>query len=300
MKKLKFLLFLLIASNIAMAQVGIGTTTPSSSAVLDLTSTTKGFLPPRLTTIERNAIVNPAEGSFIYNTTEKCMQWFGGQTWYSACSGVETWPPNYVHCNPSNPTVVVAVTNATTGKIWMDRNLGANRAATSSTDAQSYGSLFQWGRRADGHQCVNRYVGDGVTTSSNIGTTSSTDTPAHGDFITATDWRSPQNNNLWQGIAGINNPCPSGYRVPTETEFNAERLSWTSLNISGAHASVLKWSMPGFRETSGGVSNLNTLAYVLSSTISSSNIRRLSISLASSAVGNDPRGRGETVRCIKD
>jgi hypothetical protein len=49
-------------------------------------------------------------------------------------------------------TQVVEVLNPATGKIWMDRNLGAGRAATSSTDAQAYGHLYQWGRAADGHQ----------------------------------------------------------------------------------------------------------------------------------------------------
>lgn len=49
-------------------------------------------------------------------------------------------------------TKVVEVTNPATGKTWMDRNLGASRAATSPTDASSFGDLYQWGRGADGHQ----------------------------------------------------------------------------------------------------------------------------------------------------
>jgi hypothetical protein len=49
--------------------VGFGTSTPSEKALLDLTSTTKGFLPPRMTTTERNAITSPVAGLMIYNTT---------------------------------------------------------------------------------------------------------------------------------------------------------------------------------------------------------------------------------------
>lgn len=49
-------------------------------------------------------------------------------------------------------TQVVDVINPTTGHTWMDRNLGASRAATSSTDTEAYGDLYQWGRAADGHQ----------------------------------------------------------------------------------------------------------------------------------------------------
>ena len=49
--------------------IGFGTSSPDSSSVIDLTSTTKGFLPPRMTTTQRNAIASPAAGLMIYNTT---------------------------------------------------------------------------------------------------------------------------------------------------------------------------------------------------------------------------------------
>lgn len=56
----------------------------------------------------------------------------------------------------------------------MDRNLGATRAATSSTDAASYGDLYQWERGADGHQLRNSII---ITTLSN------SDQPGHSMFI---------------------------------------------------------------------------------------------------------------------
>ena len=121
------------------------------------------------------------------------------------------------------PTAVVDVLNPATGKTWMDRNLGASQAATSSTDALAYGDLYQWGRFSDGHQCRVSEI---------TSTNSATDTPGHDDFILESvspfDWRVPQNDNLWQGVGGVNNPCPMGYRLPTEAELNAERLSWGS------------------------------------------------------------------------
>lgn len=49
--------------------LGIGTTSPNSSSLLDVTSTTKGFLPPRMTTTQRDAIASPVEGLVIYNLT---------------------------------------------------------------------------------------------------------------------------------------------------------------------------------------------------------------------------------------
>jgi len=51
------------------ANVGIGTGSPDGSATLEVTSTTQGFLPPRMTTTQRDAITSPAAGLMIYNTT---------------------------------------------------------------------------------------------------------------------------------------------------------------------------------------------------------------------------------------
>jgi hypothetical protein len=70
MKKIIAGLLLLAQSHWVSAQsVGIGTSSPSSSALLHLNSTTKGLLIPRMTTTERNAIASPAEGLLIYNLT---------------------------------------------------------------------------------------------------------------------------------------------------------------------------------------------------------------------------------------
>lgn len=70
MKKIIICLLAIIQYQLLPAQgVGIGTTNPNSSALLDITSTTKGLLMPRMTTAQRNAIVSPADGLLIYNTT---------------------------------------------------------------------------------------------------------------------------------------------------------------------------------------------------------------------------------------
>lgn len=101
-------------------------------------------------------------------------------------------------------------------------------------DELAYGDLYQWGRAADGHQKRNS-----PTTS----TLSSSDQPGHGSFILAPpplDWRSPQNDNLWQGVNGVNNPWPVGYRLPTEAEWEAEEQTWSSSDAAGAFASPLK------------------------------------------------------------
>lgn len=61
--------------------VGIRTGTPNAAAALDVTSTTKGFLPPRMTTTQRNAISSPPSGLVIYNTTTKKLDFYNGTVW---------------------------------------------------------------------------------------------------------------------------------------------------------------------------------------------------------------------------
>jgi hypothetical protein len=60
--------------------VGIGTATPNSSAILEMSSTIKGFLPPRMTQVQRDAIT-PVEGIIIYNTTTKKPDYYDGTEW---------------------------------------------------------------------------------------------------------------------------------------------------------------------------------------------------------------------------
>lgn len=64
--------------------VGIGTTNVHPSAILELESTDQGFLPPRMTTDQRDSITNPAEGLVIYNTVDSVLQIFNGECWIAS------------------------------------------------------------------------------------------------------------------------------------------------------------------------------------------------------------------------
>jgi hypothetical protein len=234
--------------------------------------------------------------SFTLNTTPGCS--FDRTT-------IAPSVPNL--CNPANPTAIVNVTSAT-GKVWMDRNLGANRAAISSNDPESYGSLFQWGRGADGHQCVNRYSGDGVTTSGTTTTLSSVDVPGNANFIingsstSNYDWRLPTNSNLWGGISAKNNPCPNGYRLPLREELEEELNNWNSKNPAGAFASVLKLPMAGRRENNtGNIANEGAVGAYWSGERNYGNSSHiLGFSIYYTAVGTGFRAVGQSVRCIKN
>jgi len=78
-------------------QIGIGVTgAVNSTAALEVTSTTKGLLPPRLTLTQRNAITSPASGLIIYNTTSSKLNIYEDTAWFemSAINKTETFTGN--------------------------------------------------------------------------------------------------------------------------------------------------------------------------------------------------------------
>jgi hypothetical protein len=62
-------------------KVGVGTTTVDTSAKMEIKTTTKGMLVPRMTTLQRDAISSPEEGLLIYNTTENVLTIWNGTKW---------------------------------------------------------------------------------------------------------------------------------------------------------------------------------------------------------------------------
>src|SRR5215212_1276891 len=82
--KVIFLIALgLITTSMLFAQVGISSSsiTPDASSILELRSTTSGFLPPRMTTTQRDAITSPAIGLLIYNTSTNLLNYYTGSLW---------------------------------------------------------------------------------------------------------------------------------------------------------------------------------------------------------------------------
>ena len=81
--------------------VGIGTASVAASALLDIVSTTKGMLPPRMTTTQRDAISSPATGLTIYNTTTNQMNLYNGTSW-GAVGGAASGSDGYVQFTASS------------------------------------------------------------------------------------------------------------------------------------------------------------------------------------------------------
>ncbi|MFW5757848.1 MAG: hypothetical protein ACOCYO_04120 [Bacteroidota bacterium] len=230
------------------------------------------------------------------------IQFWDGSEWVTLPPGSEGQVLTFVDGVPAwetpsdNDNSFNDVENPITGKIWMDRNLGASRVATSSTDADAYGDVYQWGRGTDGHQ---------LRTSATTTTLSEGDTPGHGDFITNSvspwDWRMTQNDNLWQGVDGINNPCPEGYRLPTEAELDAERQSWSSNDAEGAFASPLKFTVGGVRNFGSGTFYfVDEYGRYWTSTVNDDSARSMVFTDGNAYLLNNGRADGSSVRCIKD
>lgn len=100
------------------AQVGIGTTSPDASSAIDITSTDKGMLTPRLTTVQRTAILNPAEGLFVYDTDEDAFYYYDSTStsWIKIGSGKTR--DNYVLVKSEADLPAPA-----SGKITLDTNV---------------------------------------------------------------------------------------------------------------------------------------------------------------------------------
>ncbi len=79
-----------IALNV-VAQVGIGTINPNTSSILDITSSNKGFLPPRMDTTARDGIITPATGLLIYNIDTNKLNYHNGTSWQVVENGTGSY-----------------------------------------------------------------------------------------------------------------------------------------------------------------------------------------------------------------
>jgi uncharacterized protein (TIGR02145 family) len=176
---------------------------------------------------------------------------------------------------------------------WLDRNLGATQVASAYNDPSSYGDLFQWGRLIDGHQ---------FRTSTITNDLSDSDVPGHGNFIIAEDdpydWRNPQNNNLWQHPANINNPCPDGWNVPSLSQWQEATTGWT--NRTDAFNSLLKLPAAGWRsESAGNLSNVGSWGNYWTTAVNATGARGVQFDTFNFNTGTYARASGRSVRCLK-
>ena len=156
MKKIQLFLFVIVLLIYipAFSQVGIGTATPDASAKLDASSITKGFLPPRMTTTQRDAIASPAAGLIIFNTTTNGVEIKTSLGWISLSAssadalptieiGTQKWmSKNLDVAFYRNGDVIPQVTDPTA---WAALLTGAwCYYNNDSTQGNKYGKLYNW------------------------------------------------------------------------------------------------------------------------------------------------------------
>lgn len=163
MKKKSTLLFLLMQLSL-FAQVGINTTTPHPSAMLELNSTLSGILIPRMTNAQKNAITTPANGLLIYQTDAASGFWYyNGITWttftstgWNVLGDTGTNPTTNFLGTTDNQDFVIATNNNERLRVQADGDIGINQS-NPTTKLHINGSTPSF-RLTDGSQAANKVL----------------------------------------------------------------------------------------------------------------------------------------------
>ena len=194
MKRL-LLLLLIFCSLFSYSQnVGIGTNTPDSSAALEIKSSSQGFLPPRMTTTQRNAVANPAVGLQIYNITTDCLEIFAKGRWQNIyCATAAPTPVN------TDTTIITDIdgnaypTVKICNQIWTAKNLNVSHYRNGDIIPQITDTA-QWASLTTGAWCW--YNNDSAT----YGTT-------YGKLYN------------WYAVNDSRGLAPEGWHVPSDGEW---------------------------------------------------------------------------------
>ena len=200
------------------------------------------------------------------------------------------------------------VTSPNTGRVWLDRNLGASRVCKNKDDDKCFGDYYQWGREADGHEKSNSATNK--TLSASI--TNTIDQFILGTDQNDSDWLQDGvdddgslRGDRWSSTNG-SSICPAGFRVPTIAELLKDKDDAGWKIASDMLDSFLKLSWNGYREADGRLVEIGLSGYLWTSGHGESEF----FPRASTYLGlqtddiikynSASRANGVAVRCIKD
>lgn len=181
------------------------------------------------------------------------------------------------------------ITSPKTGKIWLDRNLGALKVCEDLND-KCNGDYFQWGRKANGHEKIN-------ASTSNVKLDN--DVENNGSFITSEDdrWSTKTDDSLWNSD-GANNICPIGFVVPTSSNLENELEGFTRTNLFD---NFLKISNNGRKHKNASMDG-NSYSYLWTNTTTGSNFgnaKAMKIQTLKAVIEDEALNSGLAIRCIK-
>jgi uncharacterized protein (TIGR02145 family) len=302
MYKIILSLFIVGFSLIINAQsVGIGTTTPASSAQLDVNSTTQGLLPPRMSYAQRNAIITPATGLIIYCTdcANGEMQYYNGTSWISMSVGAGAIPANL-------PSVQIC------NQIWTTQNLNVSTYADGTVIPQVQDATA-WASLSTGAWCY--YANDAINGKvynwyavAGIYDAASFNNPLLRKKLAPDGWHMPTNYE-WNKLVKCIDPLADTTTCCTNSAGIAMK-STTGWNNNGLNSGT-GTNRSGFAGVPGGYRNYDGAFYAFgingvwwssteNSTMTSGLNRILAYNSSDVKRQTSNKSNGNPVRCIRD
>jgi len=273
-------LFLIVTARTQSLAINTDGSTADNSALLDVKSTSKGLLPPRMTTAQRDLITTPAAGLVIFNSQTNSLQLYNGSVWVSLTTssntavflptiviGTEQWMnKNLDVAFYRNGDPIPQVTNATA---WDALTTGAwCYYNNDSTQGNKYGKLYNW-------YAVNDPRG-----------------------LAPQGWHVPSDAE-WT----ILETTLGGSSVAGGKMKEAGTLNWTAPNTGGNNNSGFAGLPGGFRSINGSFNDVGFEGYWWSSTGTTPTyawFRLLNYNLGALGRFNFDKRNGFSVRCLRD